>query len=156
MLLTKHDNVTFTNTTGQPQPVTVRFVIHGGLSAGAMYSNDGTTLLYYGRARARSHLTFFGNGGQGGEVDGDFGVDSDPANPHNNFGGITQSAWNQTASPLRLRWIPNNQSGTFAVLQLFPAGELTVLFNAVSGCQVRVGSQTTRTRLDCRSSCRRV
>ncbi|HVF71657.1 MAG TPA: hypothetical protein VM940_08615 [Chthoniobacterales bacterium] len=123
--VTLTDNITFTNTTGQPQPVTIRFVIHGGMSAGGMYANDGVTRLYYGRASATATLIFAGNGGQGGKVDGLFGVDSDPGSPQNNYGGISPGGWDQPNQTFEITMDPGGKSGTFTGTFILPAGERT-------------------------------
>jgi hypothetical protein len=118
------DNVMFNNTTGQAQPVTIRFVIHGVMSVGALYSNDGSHILCYGRAEARVQLVFAGNA-QGGQVNGNFGLNSDPNSPGDNFGSITQVNWDQPGQSFEIAMDPGNRSGTFAGHFMLPPGERT-------------------------------
>ena len=118
------DTITFTNNTGQTQFVEIRFTIHGSMSAGAFYANDGVTILRYGRAACIAHLAF-GGSGQGGTVNGQFGVDNDPANPHNNYGGITVSGWEGNDMSHQVTMDPGGKSGTFVGRFPLPPGERT-------------------------------
>lgn len=120
------DKITFTNTTSQDQAVTIRFVIHGGMSVGAMYSNDGSQILRYGRAAAVAYLAFSGPGGGGGTVNGVFGLDNSPAAPppESNYGNITPGGWDDGES-VEVTMDPGNKSGTFVAHFTVSPGERT-------------------------------
>lgn len=109
-----HDLLSFTNSTGQDQQVTIRFVIHGSMSVGAMYSNDGSQVLRYGRASAIAYLAIAGQGA-GGTVNGVFGLNNDPnaAPGEVNYGSITPGGWDDSHESVEVTMDAGNKSGTF-------------------------------------------
>lgn len=117
-----HDLISFTNTTGQDQQVTIRFFIHGSMSVGAMHSNDGSQVLRYGRASAIAYLALSGQGA-GGTVNGVFGLNNDPAAPPGevNYGNITPGGWDDSHESVEVTMDPGNKSGTFVAHFTIPS-----------------------------------